>query len=151
MIMKFLGAIGGMLLFVALIFSATTAARLRNEITLTNEALENAENALLQLRKDMDASASIPAQATPIDPPTDERSNISQTDESAEIVGLDASFVLRVQDGKIAVFTADGYLIQTLNINPQTLPAQDRIALETDGIRVFSKKELEEIIRDFER
>ena len=152
MMIRFLGVLFGILLFAALIFSASTAARLQNEIMQTNKALENAESELLQLRKEMDASASLPAQATPIAPPTDEESKVSQTDdETAEVIEPEPSFVLRAQNGKIGIFTADGYLIQTADIDIQTLPAQDRNILEGSGICVFSKKELEDLIKDLKR
>ena len=146
MMIRFLGVLFGILLFAALIFSASTAAKLRNELTQTNENLENAENELFLLRRETDTSASIPAQATPISPSAD------QTDEElATAIKLEPSFVLRAYEGKIGVFTAEGYLIQTVDIDIQTLPAVDRNALEKDGISVFSKKELDAKIEDFER
>lgn len=146
---RFLGVLVGILLFVALIFSASTAARLRNEMTQTNDALNKAEDTIAQLRKEIDATNAIPAQATPIE--SSEHNPTDQTDEElATSIELDPSFVLRAHDGKIGVFTAEGYLIRTVDVDIQTLPAADRNALES-GIYVFSKKELDAKIEDFER
>ena len=57
-------------------------------------------------------------------------------------------FVLRELDGRIGIYTIDGYLLHVLNVSVDTLPQADREAL-TAGIPLSSWKELISWIQDY--
>ena len=56
---------------------------------------------------------------------------------------------IRAVNGKIAVYSEDGYLIRTVNVDVKTLPTKEQKALEK-GIYVDSWRELIDLIRDYE-
>ena len=58
-------------------------------------------------------------------------------------------FCLRESGGRIGVYTDEGYLIRTLEVNVATLPESDRERLSV-GIAVNSWRELISLIEDFE-
>ena len=55
---------------------------------------------------------------------------------------------IRESDGKIGIFTEDGFLIRTIDVSVNTLPDADREAL-SQGITVNSWRELIDLIEDF--
>ncbi|MBE6552740.1 MAG: hypothetical protein E7666_00195 [Ruminococcaceae bacterium] len=57
-------------------------------------------------------------------------------------------FVLRETDGRIGIFTIDGYLLHILDVAVDTLPANDRAALAS-GIPLSSWKELISWVQDY--
>lgn len=57
-------------------------------------------------------------------------------------------FVLRESNGMIGVFSADGKLLETINVIIKTLPAKDRQML-SEGITVSSREELFSLIQDY--
>ncbi len=59
------------------------------------------------------------------------------------------TFTVREANGKIGVYTEEGYLIRTLQVDVQTLPAADRTAL-SKGIELYSWRELISLIQDYE-
>ena len=80
----------------------------------------------------------------PDEPPRDEPpENAVETAAEPEL-----SCVLRVKDGKIGIFTPDGYLMRVLDVDIRILPESDLAALE-EGITVTSRAELLERIEDF--
>lgn len=58
------------------------------------------------------------------------------------------SFCLREVNGRIAVYTADGALIQVTEYSAALLPAKDRTAL-ADGIYVSSWQDVMKLLQDF--
>ena len=71
-----------------------------------------------------------------------------QNDANAEAGVLFDRLCIRESDGKIGVYTEDGFLIRTIDISIQTLPEADREAL-SQGITVNSWRELISLIEDF--
>ncbi|MBQ9761296.1 MAG: hypothetical protein IJW16_08115 [Clostridia bacterium] len=67
------------------------------------------------------------------------------TDVEADV--LFESICIRSKDEKIAIYTSDGILLRTLDINVSTLPTSDQQALER-GITVNSWRELFALIED---
>ena len=79
----------------------------------------------------------------------DEPSRDEPPETAVETAGEPAfSCVLRVENGKIGIFTPDGYFIRLLDVDIRTLPESDLAALK-DGIIVTSRAELLERIQDF--
>ena len=120
------------------IFAVSAVTVLRSTVAEANEARERAELVLAELRRASDRS-SIPAQAAPVDPPTD---------TTAE---PDRIFVFRAHEGRIGIFTAEGYLIRTLDVDVCTLPSVDRDTLENDGMTVHSREEMDALIEDLQQ
>ena len=148
---KILWVLGGMILTVGLIFAVSTVAVLRNTVAEANEAREKAELVLAELRRASDKS-SIPAQADPVDPPRESESiPPDKTETALPTAALGDAFIFRAYEGKIGIFTSEGYLIRTLDVDVRTLPATDRAALENDGIRVYSREETDALIEDFQQ
>ena len=71
-----------------------------------------------------------------------------QNDANTETGVLFERLCIREADGKIGVFTEDGFLIRTIDVIIQTLPEADREAL-SQGITVNSWRELISLIEDF--
>lgn len=151
--------LGSLILIVGLIFAMNAIAGLRDTVSEANAARKQAENVLAELRREMNAAASVPTQATPIDPPNEAETTpidtaettAPTTDNASPTIGLDRTFVFRAYEGKIGIFTAEGYLIRTLDTDIRLLPAVDREALENDGIRVMSRKEMDALIEDLQQ
>ena len=57
-------------------------------------------------------------------------------------------FCLRETNGKIAIYTADGYLVKLLEVSVDSLPKEAREALKT-GVCVNSWEELLSLITDY--
>lgn len=147
---KLLWALGGMLLAVGSIFAVSAVTVLRSTVAEANEARERAELVLAELRRASDRS-SIPAQAAPVDPPP-EAEAIPPTDTAAPSTAEpDRTFVFRAHEGRIGIFTAEGYLIRTLDVDVRTLPSVDRDALENDGMTVRSREEMDALIEDLQQ
>lgn len=77
--------------------------------------------------------------------------NTEQPNDDAEVDTdiLYDVFYLREADGKIGVFTEQGYLVRMLAVDVETLPEQDRAAISA-GICVTSWRELIALIEDYE-
>ena len=75
-----------------------------------------------------------------------------ENESSEESVDVDTSgdvFTLRDSNGRIGVYTEEGYLIRLLNVSTATLPAIDREQLAS-GVFVHSWQELISLIEDLE-
>ena len=75
--------------------------------------------------------------------------HLTSTPPDVEADVLFDSITLREKNGKIAVFSADGVCLHTLDVDVSTLPKADQIALSS-GITVHSWRELIALIEDFE-
>ena len=77
----------------------------------------------------------------------------TETDkEDAPSVSVDVLYqrlCMREVGGKIGIYSEDGYLIRTLDVQVSTLPKKDREEL-SKGIYVNSWKELISLIQDYE-
>ena len=146
-IWKILTVLCGMSLALTILFAVSTRAALKETISEADRARENAESVLAKLRKESETVDSVPTQATPLDPLDTTAGSAGQT-PAAKPSGQ--VFFLRSCDGRIGVFTKEGYLMRTLDVDVRTLPSADRAALES-GIRVESWNELVARIEDFER
>ena len=82
-------------------------------------------------------------QATP-DANTDEQETTAEPAKQE----LDFACVFRICNGKIGIFTPEGYQIRPLDVDIRTLPPADIAALEA-GIRANSRAEMLERIEDF--
>ena len=79
----------------------------------------------------------------------EETMNLPQTEEEVDADILYDVFYLREANGKIGVFTEQGYLVRMLTVDVAMLPEADRLAL-SDGICVTSWRELIALIEDYE-
>ena len=79
-------------------------------------------------------------------------STSTDPDEHAPTTDADVlynRFYLRTNEGKIGVFSEDGYLIRMIDVNIKTLPQEEQEMLQ-QGITVNSWRELIERIQDYE-
>ena len=72
----------------------------------------------------------------------------SDSDSSLPVDVLADQFCIRETNGRIAIYTADGYLIRLLERSAETLPHADRLALQ-QGIYLSSWKEVLALMEDF--
>ena len=79
-----------------------------------------------------------------------EDNDLSETDSdsSLPVDVLADHFCIRETNGRIAIYTADGYLIRLLERSAETLPHVDRLALQ-QGIYLSSWKEVLALMEDF--
>lgn len=73
----------------------------------------------------------------------------TEDEPSTEADVLYNRFCLRETEGKIGVYTEDGYLIRLMDVSVRTLPQSEQSAL-ADGISVNSWRELIERMQDYE-
>ena len=96
--------------------------------------------------------------AQPSENPTTETPSSNEAEPSTEDLETDVSipvdvladrFCMRAENGRVAIYTADGYLIRALDIAVEALPAADQDALR-QGINVSSWKEILALLQDFD-
>lgn len=135
---KILLVICAFTLIVCLTLCITTLAVLRNAV---------AENGVLQT----EANTLVEKLDGCVDRLDD---TLSKDSESIEVSGgtngpdTANGFCLREKDGKIGIYTADGYLVKQLDLSIKTLPKEVREALKA-GISVGSWEELLALIADY--
>ncbi|MBE6530129.1 MAG: hypothetical protein E7680_06005 [Ruminococcaceae bacterium] len=139
--------------FVVVFFSAKGKISDLNE--KTNElktAVQQTASTLNEWKDRIFNPPAVATQTTPEPSPTDDPllDNLSADEKNGQTTeeAADFSCILRTSDGKIGIFTTDGYLIRTLNVDLRTLPESDLSALEA-GISILSRAELLERIEDF--
>lgn len=105
---------------------------------------QKAEETLKEWKDSFAKETAVPTQSTPEEPPENRA-------EESKPMNTDSIFscILRIDNGKIGVFTAEGYLIRYLKTDVRTLPPADVAALEA-GIPVRSRAELLERTEDFD-
>ncbi len=69
--------------------------------------------------------------------------------ESEEMTDNIEKYIMREYMGKIGVFSEDGILLYSLDIYIKTLPEADRRLLG-EGIEIFGKEALNELIQDYD-
>ena len=123
-----------LLLAVCLVFSISALMVLRNAVSETDQMRLEAQEMLDDFGgylkdQEMNAGEEEPDPTVPVDVLYD-------------------TFCIRESGGKIAVYTADGYLVRLFDVPVDTLPEADRKALQ-EGISVSSWKELLALIQDY--
>lgn len=127
-----------LLLLVTLTLSITTLVVLRNAVAESEAALQAAGGLIEKL----DVAVGV----------LKEDSIFTSTDEeepSTEADVLYQKFSMRETNGKIGVYTEDGFLVRIIDVNVNLLPQSERDALR-EGITVNSWRELAALIQDFE-
>lgn len=122
------------LLAVCLILSITALTVLRNAVDESTQACMEVQCFLESLEDQ---------QINEEPPQTD-----VEVDNSIPVDVLSNHFCMREINGKIAIYTSDGYLVRLLDICVETLPHADQQALQ-QGIEVSSWKEILALIQDF--
>ncbi len=123
-----------LLLSLCLIFSVFGTVTLRRSLSEAEAACLAAE----ELLRNCDAHGKSET-ATP--------TGGTDTGEDIAVDILYGNFLLLDRNGKIVIYTADGYLIGQPNISTDTLPAADREALRV-GIRLSSWREVLAVLQD---
>ena len=122
------------LLAVCLILSISALTVLRNTV-------DESTKACLEVQAFLD---SMDEELKVTDPPSAE----TEESNSVPVDVLYENFCMREANGKIAVYTSDGYLIRLLDVSVETLPEADQTALR-QGICVSSWKEILALMQDF--
>lgn len=79
---------------------------------------------------------------------SDQDSSVAPEDTPTQTTAPAESFCLKESNGRIGVFTSDGYLVRFLDVSVDELPSADREALRV-GITVGSWRELMAVIQDY--
>ena len=137
-ISKLLAVLCCFVLIVCLTLSITTLVVLRHAVA-ENGALQNeAESLVAELNGCVDVLNQSIAQ----------ENSVPTVNDTTQADVLSDAFCIREVNGKIGVYTSDGYLIRLLEVNVDTLPQKDREALKK-GIVINSWRELIAIIQDY--
>ena len=137
---KLFSILSAFLLLICMTFSITALVVLRNTVDETDIRLDTA-GALLR-----DLNTSI-EELKEYGPSISASADAEKDEVDADI--LYHRFTIRETDGKIGIYSADGYLIRVIETDISTLPRAEREALIA-GITVDSWKELFERIQDYE-
>ena len=124
------------LLAVCLVFSVSALTVLRNAVSEADRVRVKAQDLLNDFGDQMDQLKE-PESTQPPD-----------GEGSVPVDILCDSFCMRESEGKIAIYTSDGYLVRQLDIMVDTLPEADRSALK-EGIYLSSWKELLALVQDY--
>ncbi len=124
------------LLAVCLILSITALTVLRNTVEESKQACQDVQCFLESMEEETRLSEETP--------PTE-----IEVDNSVPVDVLSNRFCMKEINGKVAIYTSDGYLVRLLDISVETLPHADQQALR-QGIEVSSWKEILALIQDFE-
>ncbi|MBR3893736.1 MAG: hypothetical protein IKJ35_01165 [Clostridia bacterium] len=136
---KILTAICALILLVCLVFSITSLTALRNAVDESAALKESTDALVEELRACL-------ANINTEQPDSDSLPTMG--DSSAQTPPPTEAFCLKEANGKIGVFTSDGYLVRLLEVSVDSLPPADREALSV-GITVGSWRELMSLIQDY--
>ena len=125
-------------LIVCLTLSITTLVVLRNAVA-ENYALQSEAEALVS---ELNGCVNV------LNENIEQEDALPTVNESTQTDVLSDAFCVREVNGKIGVYTSDGYLIRLLEANVDALPEKDREALKK-GIVINSWRELIAIIQDY--
>lgn len=137
-ISKLLTVLCCFVLIVCLTLSITTLIVLRNAVA-ENSVLQKEAEALVA---ELDGCVDVLNQNISVEDSLPTSTEPSTTDAPSE------SFCVREVNGKIGVYTSEGYLIRLLDVAVETLPQADREALKS-GILVSSWQELIAVMQDY--
>lgn len=135
---KIFTVICSFVLVVCLVLSITTLVVLRNAVEENDVLQQNAQTLVNTLDDCVNALNETSAKESSV--PT------SAGTEETDV--LYDAFCVREVNGKIGIYTSDGYLIRLLDVQVETLPEADREAL-SKGICVNSWRELISMIQDY--
>ena len=127
------------LLAICLILCICVTLFLRSTVKESTSACMEVQSLLDRMNEQIELPSDAPAQ----DPEQDKA-----VDNSIPADVLYHQFCMREANGKIAIYTADGYLVKTLELPISTLPEADQTALR-QGICVSSWREVLSLIQDF--
>ncbi len=134
---KLLAIISGFLLLVCLTLCLTTVIVLRNALQENSDLQKETGKLVGRLDACVDqisaGTRTIPASAE------------ADSDATTRL----QSFLAVEKNGKIAVYTEDGYLLRLLETDTKLLPETERTALRT-GIRLESLEELMRFLQDYD-
>lgn len=138
-ISKIWTAICGLTLAVCLTLSITTLTVLRNAVK-ENDAIQRQAQSLMD---ELNDCVEVLNQTQ-----TNAEDSLPTSADTETVKPVTDAFVVREVNGKIGVYTEDGYLIRLLEVSVDMLPAADRELLQK-GIRVESWKELISLMQDY--
>ncbi len=138
-ITRLLTILAAFLLLICLTLSITTLTVLRNTIDETDAWQAKAAD----LSARLDASLAV---LEGIDISISTSTIPEESDTEVDI--LYNRFCVKETDGKIGIYSEEGYLVRLLDTDVRTLPATEREALSR-GITVSSWGELLELIQDY--
>ena len=137
-ITKIFAVLCGFLLIICLTLSITCLVVMRNAIDETSAWQGRAEALVGELNGCVEAMKNIENEDIPVLAP-----NKSEKEETK------ARYCLRLDDDKIGIYDADGYLIRQLETHVSLLPTQEREKL-TAGILIDSWAGVQALVQDYE-
>ena len=135
---KILTVVCGFVLAICLVLSITTLVVLRNALD---------ENEALQLNA-VRLTNTLGGYVDELNATLDAEDSIPTGSQATETVKVSDGFIIRAAGEKIGVYTADGDLIQLLEVRLDSLPSAERERLTT-GIEISSWRELLSLIQDY--
>ncbi len=133
---KILLAVSALLLAVCLVLSISTLTSLRHAV---------AENKEVQLHTALTVE-SLGAYVEVLNQSSEKEPSV-EVSADADPVPTKGGFTLRLCDEKLCIFTADGYLVKTIDLSPETLPPSVRESL-AKGISAEDWQSLLKLIED---
>ena len=127
------------LLAICLILCICVTIFLRSTVKESTSACMEVQSLLERVNEQIEFSQQESVQETDQD---------KAVDNSVPADVLYHQFCMRESNGKIAIYTTDGYLVKTLEFPVSTLPEADQNALR-EGICVSSWREVLALIQDF--
>lgn len=136
-ISKLLTGICVFLLLICIVFCTTALVSLRNAVEESEDLQVEAQALIFEINGCLDQ----------LEKPLKELSG-NQPDTSVNVTIPNDTFCLRSVDGILCIYTADGELVQRLDVDVRTLPKKEREMLSV-GISCSSWKELMTLVQDY--
>ena len=137
-ITKIFAVLCGFLLIICLTLSITCLVVMRNTVAETSAWQDRARALVNELDGCVAAMKNIENEDLPVIAP-------ETSDKNEE----KAHYCLRLDENRIGIYDADGYLLKQLETNAKLLPANEREQLTT-GIWVESWVDVQKMIQDYE-
>jgi len=138
-ISKLLTGICVTLLIICIVFCTTALVSLRNAVAESEELQTEAQGLVFDLNSCL----------SQLEKPLKELTS-NREDTAVEVGASPMSFCLREDGGTLCVYTAEGFLVQRLDVNVSTLPKKDRELLVV-GISCATWQEMATLIQDYEQ
>ena len=136
-ISKLLTGICVFLLLICIVFCTTALVSLRNAVEESKELQSEAQDLIFEMNGCLDQ----------LEKPLKELATDRQ-DTSVDATVPQDAYCLRQSDGILCIYTADGELVQCLDVDVQTLPQHDREMLNA-GISCATWQELMTLVQDY--
>lgn len=130
--------LGCFALAVCLVLSITALSSLRNAIAENDAAQDEAAILISNLHGYWES----------VNDAQEDGESLPTLGDSANTQENHSRYLIRESNGKIGVFTNDGYLIRLVDVNVSTLPTQAREVL-SEGIVASSHEEVDLILQDY--